>query len=92
MRPVTSYPPAVPLADVNDVYTDLVTSLFSSTIAAKAWFATAAVVLTVVQVTTAARMWGRLGFSACTVQLSPLCTAGRDGSRSCSRCRSSSIA
>jgi len=59
---VTSYAPAVPLADVNDVYTDLVTSVFSSTIAAKAWFATAAVVLAIVQVTTAARMWGRLGF------------------------------
>ena len=52
----------MPLADVNDVYTDIVTTLFSSTIAAKAWFATAAVVLAIVQVTTAARMWGRLGF------------------------------
>ena len=62
MRRVTSYAPAVPLADVNDVYTDIVTAVFSSTIAAKAWFATAAVVLAVVQVTTAARMWGRLGF------------------------------
>jgi len=58
----TSYAPVVPLADVNDVYTDLVTSVFSSTIAAKAWFATAAVVLALVQVATAARMWGRLGF------------------------------
>ncbi len=52
----------MPLADVNDVYSDVVTTLFSSTIAAKAWFATAAVVLAIVQVTTAARMWGRLGF------------------------------
>ena len=59
---MTSYAPAVPLADVNDVYTDIVTTVFSSTIAAKAWFATAAVVLALVQVTTAARMWGRLGF------------------------------
>ena len=62
VRRGTSYPPAVPLADVNDVYTDIVTAVFSSTIAAKAWFATAAVVLALVQVTTAARMWGRLGF------------------------------
>lgn len=52
----------MPLADVNDVYTDLVTTLFSPTIAAKAWFAPAAVVLAIVQVTTAARMWGRLEF------------------------------
>ncbi len=52
----------MPLADVSETYTDLVTTLFSSTIAAKAWFATAAVVLALVQVTTAARMWGRLGF------------------------------
>ena len=50
------------LADVSETYADLVTTLFSSTIAAKAWFATAAVVLALVQVTTAARMWGRLGF------------------------------
>lgn len=36
--------------------------VFSSTIAAKAWFATAAVVLAVVQVLTAARIYGRLSF------------------------------
>ena len=48
------------LADVNETYTDLVTTVFSSTIAAKAWFATAAVALAVVQVTTAARIYGRL--------------------------------
>jgi hypothetical protein len=52
----------VPLADVNDTYTDLVTLVFSSTIAAKAWFATAAIVLALVQVTTGARMFGRLTF------------------------------
>jgi hypothetical protein len=52
----------VPLADVNETYTDLVTTVFSSTIAAKAWFATAAVVLAVLQVTTAARIYGRLDF------------------------------
>ena len=50
------------LADVNETYTDLVTTVFSSTIAAKAWFATAAVALAVVQVTTAARIYGRLDF------------------------------
>jgi Family of unknown function (DUF6529) len=52
----------VPLADVNDVYTDIVTTVFSSTIAAKAWFATAAVILAIVQVVTGARMFGKLGF------------------------------
>jgi hypothetical protein len=52
----------VPLADVNDVYTDIVTTVFSSTIAAKAWLATAAVLLAIVQVTTGARMFGKLPF------------------------------
>jgi hypothetical protein len=52
----------VPLADVNEVYTDLVTTVFSSTIVAKAWLATAAVLLAVVQVTTGARMFGKLRF------------------------------
>lgn len=50
----------VPLGDVNEAYTGLVTSVFSSTIAMKAWFATAAVSLAVVQVLTASRMWGKL--------------------------------
>jgi len=49
-----------PLLDVNSAYTDAVTTVFSSTIAFKAWFATAAVVLAVVQVLTASRMWGKL--------------------------------
>src|SRR5713101_1245660 len=48
------------LLDVNRTYTDIVTSVFSSTIAMKAWFATAAIVLVVVQVSTATRMWGHL--------------------------------
>jgi uncharacterized protein DUF6529 len=52
----------MPLADVNETYTDLVTTVFSTTIAAKAWLATAALALVVVQVTTAARIYGRLGF------------------------------
>src|SRR5918999_1855720 len=46
----------MPLADVNDVYTDLMTSVFSTTIAAKAWLATAAVILAVVQVLTDTRV------------------------------------
>ncbi|HEU5264514.1 MAG TPA: DUF6529 family protein [Gaiellaceae bacterium] len=50
------------LADVAKTYTDLVTTVFSSPIAAKAWFATAAFVLVFVQVTTAARIYGRLHF------------------------------
>jgi hypothetical protein len=52
----------VPLGDVSQAYTDLVTTVFSSTIAAKAWFATAALVLAFVQVATAARIYGRLTF------------------------------
>jgi hypothetical protein len=52
----------VVLADVAETYTDLVTTVFSSPIAAKAWFATAAFVLAFVQVTTAARIYGRLRF------------------------------
>jgi hypothetical protein len=50
------------LADVNETYADLVTSVFSSTIAAKAWFATTALVLALVQVTTAARIYRLLHF------------------------------
>jgi hypothetical protein len=47
-------------ASVNSTYTDLITSVFSSTIAGKAWFATAAVILAVVQVSTGARIFGKL--------------------------------
>jgi hypothetical protein len=36
------------------------TSVFTSTIAAKAWFATAAIVLAIVQVATGARIFGKL--------------------------------
>jgi Family of unknown function (DUF6529) len=50
------------LADVAERYADLVTTVFSSTIAAKAWLATVALLLAGVQVTTAARIYGRLRF------------------------------
>jgi Family of unknown function (DUF6529) len=50
------------LADVAGRYTDLVTTVFSSTLAFKAWFATGAFVLAIVQVTTAARIYGKLSF------------------------------
>jgi hypothetical protein len=50
----------VPLLDMNEAYTDVVTTVFSSTIAFKSWFATAAVALVVVQLLTASRMWGRI--------------------------------
>jgi Family of unknown function (DUF6529) len=53
-----------PLADVAETYTDLITTVFSSTIAAKAWFATAALAFVVVQLLTAARIYGRLRFLA----------------------------
>jgi hypothetical protein len=48
------------VASVNGTYTDIMTSVFSSTIAAKAWFASAAFVLAIVQVTTGARIFGKL--------------------------------
>ena len=48
------------LASVSSTYTDIVTSVFSTTIASKAWFATAAVTLAVVQVLTGARIFGKL--------------------------------
>ena len=48
------------LASVESFYTDLVTSVFSTPIAFKAWFATGAVVLAIVQVTTGARIFGKL--------------------------------
>src|SRR5882757_7777277 len=48
------------LASVNSTYTDIVTSVFSSTIAAKAWFATAAGAFALLQIVTAARIFGRL--------------------------------
>ena len=50
----------MPIASVESGYTDLVTSVFSTPIAFKAWFATAAVVLAVVQVATGARIFGKL--------------------------------
>ena len=48
------------LGSVSSTYTEIVTWVFSSTIAAKAWFATAALVLAMVQVATAARIFGKL--------------------------------
>lgn len=48
------------VASVNSTYTDVITSVFSSTIAGKAWFASAALALALVQVTTAARIFGKL--------------------------------
>jgi Family of unknown function (DUF6529) len=52
----------MPPADVADTYTDIVTTVFSSTIAAKAWLASVAAVLVLLQLTTAARIYGRLRF------------------------------
>jgi Family of unknown function (DUF6529) len=50
----------VVLASVASFYSSILTSVFSSTIAAKAWLATAAVILAVVQVSTGARIFGKL--------------------------------
>ena len=48
------------VASISGTYTDAVTSVFSTTIAGKAWLATAAVVLAAVQVSTGARIFGKL--------------------------------
>ena len=48
------------LASVSSSYTDAATTIFSSTIAAKAWFTTFAIVFAVVQVLTGARIFGHL--------------------------------
>lgn len=50
----------LPIASVASRYTDLVTTLFSTPIAFKAWFATAAALLAIVQVATGARIFGKL--------------------------------
>ncbi|MDQ2982437.1 MAG: DUF6529 family protein [Actinomycetota bacterium] len=48
------------LASANSTYTDVMTSVFSSTIAGKAWLASAAGLLAVIQVSTGARIFGKL--------------------------------
>jgi hypothetical protein len=50
----------LPLVSVESTYTDIVTSVFSTPIAFKAWFATAAAFLAIVQVLTGARIFGKL--------------------------------
>lgn len=45
---------------VSDTYTDIIETVFSSAIAGKAWLATGAVILALVQIVTAARIYGRL--------------------------------
>jgi hypothetical protein len=55
----SGYPPGL-LASVESAWTDAITSVFSSGIAGKAWFATAALTLGVVQVSTGARIFGKL--------------------------------
>lgn len=47
-------------ASVQSTYTDLVTTVFSTPIAFKAWFASAAIVFAIVQVLTGARIFGKL--------------------------------
>jgi hypothetical protein len=48
------------LASVSSTYIDIAESVFSSPIAMKAWFATAAIVFGIVQVSTGARIFGKL--------------------------------
>lgn len=47
-------------ADVASSYTDAIESVFTTAIAGKAWLATIAIVLALVQITTAARIYGKL--------------------------------
>ena len=59
------------MLSVGTDYEDLLTTVFSTPIAAKAWLATIAIVLALVQITTAARIYGKLApilpFSASSV-------------------------
>ncbi len=48
------------IASVSSTYTDILTSVFSSTIAAKVWLASAAGVLALVQISTGARIFGKI--------------------------------
>ena len=48
------------LASASSTYTDLITTVFSTPIAGKVWFATAALALGIVQVSTGARIFGKL--------------------------------
>src|SRR6476646_8515350 len=48
------------LASVSSSYTDAMTTVFTSTIAAKAWFATLAVAFACIQLLTGARIFGHL--------------------------------
>ena len=48
------------LASVSSTYSDILTSVFSSTIAAKAWLTSAAAVLALVQISTGARIFGKI--------------------------------
>jgi hypothetical protein len=50
----------MPFSSVESRYIDLVTSVFSTPIAFKAWFASAALLFAVVQVLTGARIFGKL--------------------------------
>jgi Family of unknown function (DUF6529) len=48
------------VASVASTYSDILTSVFSSTIAAKAWLATGAGALALVQISTGARIFGKI--------------------------------
>jgi Family of unknown function (DUF6529) len=50
----------MPLASVSSTYTDIAESIFSSTIAMKAWLASGALLLGLVQISTGARIFGKL--------------------------------
>ena len=51
--------PVVPL-DVASAYTDILETVFTSAVAGKAWLATLAIALALVQICTGARIFGRL--------------------------------
>ena len=54
----------MPVASLESTYTDLVTCVFSTPIAFKAWFASAAAFLAILQVLTGARIFGKLSGSS----------------------------
>ena len=50
----------MPISSVESSYADVVTAVFTTPVAFKAWFATAAVAFGIVQVATGARIFGKL--------------------------------
>ncbi len=50
------------IASVNSTYTDILTSVFSTAIAAKVWLASFAIFFALIQIVSGPRIYGKLGF------------------------------